>query len=120
MLAAGGPGSMVGLDYARTFNPTTRFGAANGIVNTGGFIANLICIGAVGLMLDLSAHQLTRSVAGFNNLADFKWAFAFQYLLWAVGTVQILRYRRRARATLARYNPDVYDALRANRVIPLT
>jgi predicted MFS family arabinose efflux permease len=119
-LAAGGPGSMVGLDYARTFNPATRFGAANGIVNTGGFIASLICIAAVGLMLDLSAHQLTRSVAGFNNLADFKWALTFQYVLWSVGTVQILRYRRRARATLARYNPEVYEALRANRVVPLT
>jgi MFS family permease len=119
-LATGGPGSMVGLDYARTFNPATRFGAANGIVNSGGFIANLICIGAVGLMLDLSAHQLSHSVAGFNNLDDFKWAFAVQYLLWLVGTTQILRYRRRARATLARYNPDVYDALRANKVVPLT
>jgi predicted MFS family arabinose efflux permease len=119
-LATGGPGSMVGLDYARTFNPATRFGAANGIVNSGGFIANLICIGAVGLMLDLSAHQLSHSVAGFNNLDDFKWAFAVQYLLWLIGTTQILRYRRRARATLARYNPDVYDALRANKVVPLT
>ncbi len=119
-LAAGGPGSMVGLDYARTFNPTTRFGAANGIVNTGGFIASLVCIAAVGLMLDVSAHQLTQSVAGFNNLTDFKWALTFQYVLWSVGTVQILRYRRRARATLARYNPEVYEALRANRVIPLT
>jgi MFS family permease len=119
ILAAGGPGSMLGLDYARTFNPATRFGAANGIVNTGGFIAILICIAAVGVMLDLSAHQLTRSVAGFNNLADFKWALSFQYLLWAVGTVQILRYRRRARAALARNHPDVYDALYANKVLPL-
>lgn len=119
-LATGGPGSMVGLDYARTFNPGTRFGAANGIVNSGGFIANLICIGAVGLMLDLSAHQLSHSVPGFNDLDDFKWAFAFQYLLWLVGTTQILRYRRRARATLARYNPEVYNALRANKVVPLT
>lgn len=120
MLAAGGPSSMLGLDYARTFNPATRFGAANGIVNTGGFLANLICIGAIGVMLDLSSHQLASTVAGFNNLGDFKWAFAFQYVLWAVGTTQILRYRRRARATLARYNPEVYDALRANRVVPLT
>ena len=110
---------MLGLDYARTFNPATRFGAANGIVNTGGFIAALICIGAVGMMLDLSANQLTRSVGGFNNITDFKWAFAVQYLLWAVGSMQILRYRRKARATLARYNPEVYEALRANKVIPL-
>jgi hypothetical protein len=27
----------------------------------------------VGVLLDLSAHQLTRSVGGFNSLIDFKW-----------------------------------------------
>lgn len=118
-LAAGGPGSMLGLDYARTFNPATRFGAANGIVNTGGFIAMLICIGAIGILLDVSAHPLARGVAGFNSLGDFKTAFAFQYILWGLGTVQILRYRRRARASLARYNPEAYEALRANKIIPL-
>lgn len=118
VLAAGGPGSMLGLDYARTFNPATRFGAANGIVNTGGFIAILICIGSIGVILDLSATELARGI-GFNDLGDFKWAFCFQYVLWSLGTVQILRYRRKARATLARNHPDVYDALYANQVIPL-
>jgi predicted MFS family arabinose efflux permease len=113
VLAAGGPGSMLGLDYARTFNPATRFGAANGMVNTGGFIATLICIGMVGVLLDASSGDAPQTVT------DFKWALTFQYLLWAIGTIQILRYRRRARATLARYNPEVYDALRANQIVPL-
>jgi hypothetical protein len=112
--AAGGPGSMLGLDYARTFNPTTRFGAANGMVNTGGFIATLICIGMVGVLLDAS------SGGAAQGIGDFKMALTFQYVLWGLGTVQILRYRRRARATLARYNPEVYEALRANQVVPLT
>jgi predicted MFS family arabinose efflux permease len=111
--AAGGPGSMLGLDYARTFNPATRFGAANGMVNTGGFIATLICIGMVGILLDLSSGGAPQTTT------DFKWALAFQYLLWGIGTVQILRYRRRARATLARYNPEIYEALRANQIVPL-
>lgn len=113
VLAAGGPGSMVGLDYARTFNPATRFGAANGMVNTGGFIATLICIGVVGVLLDASSGGAPQTIG------DFKWALTFQYLLWGLGTVKILRYRRRARATLARYNPEIYEALRANRVVPL-
>jgi hypothetical protein len=104
---------MLGLDYARTFNPTTRFGAANGMVNTGGFIAMLICIGMVGVLLDVS------SGGAAQTLTDFKWALTFQYVLWAIGTVQILRYRRRARATLARYNPEIYEALRANQIVPL-
>jgi hypothetical protein len=111
--AAGGPGSMLGLDYARTFNPTTRFGAANGMVNTGGFIAMLICIGMVGILLDASSGGATQT------LGDFKTALAFQYVLWTIGTIQILRYRRRARATLARYNPEIYEALRANQIVPL-
>jgi MFS family permease len=112
--AAGGPGSMLGLDYARTFNPSTRFGAANGMVNTGGFIATLICIGMVGVLLDVSSGGAPQTIT------DFRWALSFQYLLWGIGTVQILRYRRRARATLARYNPEIYEALRANQIVPLS
>jgi Major Facilitator Superfamily len=112
--AAGGPGSLLGLDYARTFNPATRFGAANGMVNTGGFIATLICVGMVGVLLDVSSGGAPQTIT------DFKWALTFQYLLWGIGTVQILRYRRRARATLARYNPEIYEALRANQIVPLS
>jgi predicted MFS family arabinose efflux permease len=111
--AAGGPGSMLGLDYARTFNPATRFGAANGMVNTGGFIATLLSIGMVGILLDASSGGAPQTID------DFKFALAFQYVLWAIGTRQILKYRRRARATLARYNPEVYEALRANQIVPL-
>jgi MFS family permease len=111
--AAGGPGSMLGLDYARTFNPSTRFGAANGMVNTGGFIATLISIGVVGILLDVSSGGAPQ------ELGDFKFALAFQYVLWAIGTRQILKYRRKARGNLARYNPEAYQALLANRIMPL-
>ncbi|TCC11530.1 MFS transporter [Kribbella soli] len=111
--AAGGPGSMLGLDYARTFNPTTRFGAANGMVNTGGFIATLICIGMVGVLLDASSGGAPQAID------DFKFALAFQYVLWAIGTRQILKYRRKARGNLARYNPEAYQALLANEIVPL-
>nr|WP_202894189.1 MFS transporter [Kribbella italica] len=111
--AAGGPGSMLGLDYARTFNPSTRFGAANGMVNTGGFIATLICIGMVGILLDVSSGGAPQEIG------DFKFALAFQYVLWAIGTRQILKYRRKARGHLARYNPEAYQALLANRIMPL-
>nr|WP_202886055.1 MFS transporter [Kribbella sandramycini] len=111
--AAGGPGSMLGLDYARTFNPATRFGAANGMVNTGGFIATLICIGMVGILLDVSSGGAPQTIG------DFKYALAFQYVLWAIGIRQILKYRRRARGHLARYNPEAYQALLANKVVPL-
>ena len=42
VLALGGPGSMIGFDYARTFNPGHRQGTAVGIVNVGGFVASLL------------------------------------------------------------------------------
>ena len=34
----GGPGSMIGFDLARTFNPPSRLGTATGMVNVGGFV----------------------------------------------------------------------------------
>ena len=42
VIGTGGPGSMIGFDYARTFNPRRRQGAAVGIVNVGGFVASLL------------------------------------------------------------------------------
>ena len=104
---------MLGLDYARTFNPATRFGAANGMVNTGGFIATLLCIGMVGILLDTSSGGAPQTIE------DFKFALAFQYVLWAIGTRQILKYRRKARGHLARYNPEAYEALLANQIVPV-
>ena len=52
LIAVGGPGSMIGFDLARTFNPPTRIGSASGIVNTGGFIATLTAVALVGVVLD--------------------------------------------------------------------
>jgi MFS family permease len=48
VLAAGAPGSMVGFDYARTFNPGHRQGTAVGIVNVGGFSASVLVVLVVG------------------------------------------------------------------------
>ncbi|MFW8745449.1 MFS transporter, partial [Mesorhizobium japonicum] len=52
-IGIGGPGSMVGLDFARTFNPSHAGGVASGIVNTGGFTGGFVGMLAVGLLLDL-------------------------------------------------------------------
>jgi MFS family permease len=99
VLAINGPGSMIGFDYARTFNPTGRLGSASGIVNVGGFSASLLLILGIGVVLD----RLTPAGAGTPPLSAFRWAFALQYLLWTVGLAQVLRYHRRTRviATLA-------------------
>jgi MFS family permease len=94
VLAAYGPASAVGFDFARSFNPSTRLGAASGIVNMGGFTASLITIFAIGVILDW------RTPSGAFTLADFKIAFCFQYLLWAFGFVSLWRSRRLTRAGL--------------------
>ncbi|MFC3505735.1 nitrate/nitrite transporter [Micromonospora krabiensis] len=97
VLAVNGPASIIGFDYARTFNPAHRIGSATGIVNVGGFVASIVLVLAVGLVLDLA----TPAGRGTPDLAAFRWAFAVQYALWALGAVQVLRYRNAARRALA-------------------
>ena len=53
VLGTNGPGSMIGFDFARTWNPVERQGSASGVVNVGGFVASLLTILAVGAVLDL-------------------------------------------------------------------
>ena len=95
-LGLGGPGSMIGFDLARTFNPPSRLGTATGMVNVGGFVASLVSILLVGLILDVR----TGGTAQYG-IDDFKIAMSVQYLIGAVGLVGILRTRRLARQRLA-------------------
>ncbi|RNI21706.1 MFS transporter [Flexivirga caeni] len=96
--AIGGPGSMIGFDLARTFNPTQRIGSASGIVNVGGFSATLISVFVIGVILD----HVAPGGAAHYDLHAFRIALSVQYLVWAFGIVQILRYRRRTRRLVAR------------------
>ncbi|MEP7034825.1 MAG: MFS transporter [Actinomycetota bacterium] len=93
VLAVGGPGSMVGFDLARTFNPPTRLGSANGIVNVGGFVASLGTVALIGIVLDVVAPGGPSTY----TVDSFRVAMSAQYLVWVLGVVQILRYRRKAR-----------------------
>jgi MFS family permease len=97
VLTVNGPGSMIGFDYARSYNPADRIGGATGIVNVGGFAASIVLIVAVGVLLDLQ----TPPGAGHPSLGAFRWAFAVQYLLWGIGAVQVYRYRRTTRRRVA-------------------
>ncbi|UQU66674.1 MFS transporter [Couchioplanes caeruleus] len=95
-LGLGGPGSMIGFEFARTFNPPNRLGTATGIVNVGGFVASLTTILLVGLILDAR----TGGRAGYD-IADFKVAMSVQYAIGVLGVLGILRTRRLARQRLA-------------------
>ena len=98
VLGTNGPGSMIGFDYARTWNPAERLGSASGVVNVGGFVASLLTILAVGAVLDV----LTAGSSTVYGLDAFRAAFAVQYVFWAVGLVGVLRHRRLLRARMAR------------------
>ena len=109
-MASGGPGSLIGFDFARTFNPPNRLGTATGIVNVGGFVASLLTILAVGLVLDLRSGG-----SADPSLADFQVAMSVQYVLWVVGVVAIVVTRRRVRRRMAEAGevvPTIRQALR--------
>ncbi|HWN33139.1 MAG TPA: MFS transporter [Pseudonocardia sp.] len=96
VLALGGPGSIIGFDYARTFNPGCRQGTAVGIVNVGGFSASVVVVLAIGVLLGLVAGP-----AGYTPAA-FRVAWSVQYLVWAIALVGVLRARRHTRRQMAR------------------
>ena len=106
--AVGGPTAMVGFDLARSFIPVEALGRANGVVNIGGFVASLLTMALIGVVLDL------RHPSGGDgySLDDFRVALSVQYLFWAIGAAQVLRYRRRAIAHLHRVHPGAVEALK--------
>jgi len=108
VMAAGGPASMVGFDLARTFNPISSIGRANGVVNVGGFVASLLTMAAIGFILDAREPR----GADFYDLDDFRAALCAQYAFWLLGTAQILRYRRKAVAHMHRVHPGAVEAMK--------
>ena len=104
----GGPASMIGFDFGRSFNPAGRLGAATGIINQGGFLASVVLVVAIGLLLDWR----TPGRGTDYGPAAFRWAMSAQYVLWAVGLAQVVRYRRRTRARLLAEDPLARDRMR--------
>ena len=87
-LAAGGPGSVVGLDIARTANPRLNIGVAQSIANLGGFLATLFVLAAMGAVM---------TVAGGFTPEAFRMAWLVMYPVWALAIVGIVVTRRKAR-----------------------
>lgn len=104
---SGGPASMVGFDQARTLTPVEAIGRANGLVNIGGFTASLVTMWLIGAVLDWREP----GGMGAYSLVDFKVALSVQYAVWALGAVQILRYRRKAIAHLRRVHPGAAEKM---------
>ncbi|MDO5753986.1 nitrate/nitrite transporter [Arthrobacter sp.] len=100
VLALGGPASMIGFDFARTFNPSHKIGTATGIVNVGGFFAALVTMYMIGLILDL-LNGAGFSSDGLYSLDAFRVAFSFQFLVLGIGVVAVVLLRRKVRASMA-------------------
>ncbi len=98
VISVGGPGSMVGFDFARTFNPGTTLGTAQGMVNMGGFTASLLLMQAMGVTLQ---------AAGGMSFESFRLAWTLQYALWALAVVGILITRRKAQNLLQLQNERI-------------
>ncbi|KAA0093205.1 MFS transporter [Mycolicibacterium sp. P1-18] len=92
VISAGGPGSMVGFDFARTFNPSATLGTAQGMVNMGGFIASLLVMQAMGVLL---------GAAGGYSFDSFRQAWTVQYAVWVVAVIGILITRGKTRRRMA-------------------
>jgi MFS family permease len=88
VLSAGGPGSVIGFDIARTSNPRANLGVAQAMVNMGGFSATLVVLAAMGAIMTV--------MGGFTPEA-FRLAWLVQYPVWLVAVIGVLVMRRQAR-----------------------
>ncbi len=91
VIAVGGPASMIGFALARDYNPPALVGTATGVVNVGGFAATVVGALGVGWVLD--------AVGGDRSTA-FAAAWLLVAAVQAAGTVQVLRWWRRARVSV--------------------
>ncbi|MBC7518711.1 MAG: MFS transporter [Microbacteriaceae bacterium] len=101
-LGVGGPGSLIGFDFARTFNPKRSLGSANGVVNVGGFLASFVMMYLVGVILDvLNQSRIDRGLMSeVFSWDSFRIALLVQYLVVGAGVGFLLRVRRRVRRQL--------------------
>lgn len=97
VIGTGGPISLVGMDFARSYAPAERLGTASGFVNMGGFSSTIAGVLLVGLVLQL----VSPPGATTYTLNEYRLAFASLGLVWVVGLLGVLRNRRRTREVIA-------------------
>jgi sugar phosphate permease len=102
VISIGGPGSLIGFDFARTFNPARSLGSANGVVNVGGFLASFVMMFLIGAVLDLIDASKSGSgvPAELYSFDSFRIAFLVQYVVVGIGVIFLVRARRSTRRQL--------------------
>jgi MFS family permease len=93
VISIGGPASMVAFDFSKDFAPKQRLGSANGFANVGGFLATFIMMYLNGLVIDL-LHDPSSGLDRYN-VDSFRWGFAAQFIVIAVGLVFFTLERRK-------------------------
>jgi MFS family permease len=97
VIGSGGPISLVGMDFARSYAPAERLGTASGFVNMGGFSSTIAGVLLVGLVLQLVAPPGSQTY----TLDEYRIAFASLGIVWVIGLIGVLRNRRLTRAVMA-------------------
>lgn len=97
VIGVGGPISLIGIDFARTFSPAERLGTATGFVNIGGFFSTILAVLLIGAVLQLTSAP----GATTYTLGQFRLAFAALAVPWVVGMAGVLWSRKRTRADMA-------------------
>jgi MFS family permease len=95
-IGMGGPGSLVGFDVARTFNPSHALGSASGIVNSGGFLGGFVSVFFIGVVID-AVRAAGGDSAALYSLDAFRLGFLVPVGVIALGVVALLVARRRTR-----------------------
>lgn len=98
-IGTGGPGSLVGFDLARTFNPSHALGSASGIVNVGGFLGGFVSMLLIGVVLDVidAARVAAGATSELYSFDSFRIAFVVPFVVVGAGVVGLLHARRRTR-----------------------
>ena len=65
-------------------------------------------VALIGIVLD----RVAPGGPSTYTVESFRVAMSVQYIVWVLGLVQILRFRRKARRAFARNQPELYAAMR--------
>ena len=84
---------MIAFDFTKDIVSKDRLGSANGFANVGGFLASFVMMYLTGLVIDI-VQATTGSVERYT-IDAFRWGFASQLLVVAVGIVFFTLERRK-------------------------
>lgn len=97
LVSIGGPMSLIGMDFARTYAMREKLGSASGFVNMGGFISTIMSVLLVGIVL----QSISPAGASDYTLAEYRIAFAALAVPLTIGVIGVIASRRDTRAGMA-------------------